>query len=98
MRYAFTFDILNELNLLTHTSLKFGVNKTIQLKPNGDSIPVTEDNKKEFVQLSAKYRLVSSIEEQISNLSQGFYEIVPKELITIVSTSIRFCPIFPLLK
>lgn len=56
----------------------------IPLKEGGDSIPVTQENKKEFVQLSAKYRLVSSIEQQISHLSQGFYEIVPKELVTIV--------------
>lgn len=37
------------------------------------------------MQLSANFRLYSSISEQIENLVAGFYEIIPKELITIVS-------------
>ncbi|EAU91398.2 Huwe1 protein [Coprinopsis cinerea okayama7 len=62
---------------------EFGVNRVIPLKEGGDQIPVTQENKREFVQLSAQYRLYSSIKEQIENLSAGFYEIVPKDLITI---------------
>jgi E3 ubiquitin-protein ligase HUWE1 len=54
------------------------------LKEGGDALPVTQENKREFVQLSAQYRLYSSIKDQIENLSTGFYEIIPKELITIV--------------
>jgi len=45
------------------------------------------ENRKEFVQLSAQYRLYSSIKEQIEALLGGFYEIIPKELISIVSPS-----------
>lgn len=52
---------------------------------NGEGITVTNDNKREFVQLSAQYRLYSSIKDQIEAFSTGFYEIVPKDLITIVS-------------
>jgi len=37
------------------------------------------------VQLSAQYRLFSSIKDQIENLLAGFYEIIPKDLVTIVS-------------
>ena len=48
-------------------------------------MPVTQENKREFVQLSAQYRLYSSIKEQIESLLGGFYEIIPKDLITIVS-------------
>jgi E3 ubiquitin-protein ligase HUWE1 len=55
------------------------------LKEGGESLPVTQENKREFVQLSAQYRLYSSIKDQIENLLTGFYEIIPKELITIVS-------------
>ena len=54
------------------------------MKEGGASIPVTQENKKEFVQLSANYRLYSSIKEQIESLVAGFYEIIPKDLITIV--------------
>ena len=55
------------------------------MKEGGASIPVTQENKKEFVQLSANYRLYSSIKDQIEALLAGFYEIIPKDLITIVS-------------
>ncbi|KAG8764160.1 hypothetical protein FRC11_003016 [Ceratobasidium sp. 423] len=62
---------------------EFGVHKVVPLKENGDKIVVTEENKKEFVQLSAQYRLYTSIKEQIEALLAGFYDIIPKELISI---------------
>ncbi|KAL6310318.1 hypothetical protein BKA93DRAFT_924556 [Sparassis latifolia] len=62
---------------------EFGVTKIVDLKENGSSIPVTQENKREFVQLSAQYRLYSSIKDQIESLLTGFYEIIPKELISI---------------
>ena len=37
------------------------------------------------MQLSAQYRLYSSIKEQIEALLGGFYEIIPKDLVNIVS-------------
>lgn len=58
--------------------------KIVELKEGGPTIPVTQENKREFVQLSAQYRLYSSIKEQIEQLLVGFYEIIPKDLITIV--------------
>ncbi|KAF9566753.1 hypothetical protein CPC08DRAFT_814629 [Agrocybe pediades] len=62
---------------------EFGVNRIVPLKEGGETIPVTQENKREFVQLSAQYRLYSSIKDQIESLSAGFYEIIPKDLITI---------------
>ncbi|KAL0955931.1 hypothetical protein HGRIS_002119 [Hohenbuehelia grisea] len=62
---------------------EFGVNRIVPLKENGESIPVTLENRKEFVQLSAQYRLYSSIKDQIEALLAGFYEIIPKDLISI---------------
>lgn len=56
----------------------------MSLKEGGEHLPVTQENKREFVQLSAQYRLYSSIKDQIESLSGGFYEIVPKDLIAIV--------------
>ncbi len=56
----------------------------IELKEGGAGIPVTQENKREFVQLSAQYRLNLSIKDQIESLHSGFYEIIPKELISIV--------------
>lgn len=48
-------------------------------------MPVTQENKREFVQLSAQWRLYTSIKDQIEALLSGFYEIIPKDMITIVS-------------
>jgi E3 ubiquitin-protein ligase HUWE1 len=64
---------------------QFGINRIVALKEGGETVPVTQENKREFVQLSAQYRLYSSIEKQIESLLAGFYEIIPKDLITIVS-------------
>jgi len=64
--------------------VQFGVTKIVSLKENGESIPVTLENKREFVQLSAQYRLYTSIKDQLENMLSGFYEIIPKDLIAIV--------------
>jgi E3 ubiquitin-protein ligase HUWE1 len=64
--------------------LQFGVNKIVPLKEKGEVTQVTQENKREYVQLSAQYRLYSSIKDQIESLLGGFYEIIPKDLITIV--------------
>ena len=62
--------------------------KIVELKENGATIPVTQENKREFVQLSAQWRLYSSIKDQIESLVAGFYEIIPKDLVSIVSCSL----------
>jgi E3 ubiquitin-protein ligase HUWE1 len=49
---------------------------------------VTLENRKEFVQLSAQYRLYSSIKEQIEFLLGGFCEIVLKDMVSIVCVHI----------
>ncbi|KAI0268805.1 hypothetical protein BC834DRAFT_923157 [Gloeopeniophorella convolvens] len=62
---------------------EFGVTKIVPLKENGESVPVTLENRREFVQLSAQYRLYVSIKDQLEHLLSGFYEIIPKELVSI---------------
>src|ERR1700709_216262 len=69
---------------MTKFTKQFGVNRIFTLKDGGESIPVTQENKREFVQLSANFRLYSSISNQIENLVAGFQGIIPKDLITIV--------------
>jgi E3 ubiquitin-protein ligase HUWE1 len=65
------------------------VTNIVPLKEGGAAIQVTNENKREYVQLSAEYRLVTSIREQIDALLGGFYEIIPKELISIVSSRLE---------
>ncbi|KAF8135467.1 hypothetical protein EV363DRAFT_1395968 [Boletus edulis] len=48
--------------------VNFGRNRIFPLKPEGETIPITLENRREFVQLSANFRLYSSISEQIENL------------------------------
>ncbi|THH06601.1 hypothetical protein EW145_g3974 [Phellinidium pouzarii] len=71
-----------DLTFITEVD-EFGRHAVIPLKENGTSILVTMENRKEYVQLSAQYRLHSSIEKQIDSLLSGFYEIIPKDLISI---------------
>lgn len=61
----------------------YGEHKVIDLVPNGRNIPVTEENKHDYVRLVVEYRLQKSVEEQMSNFSIGFHEIIPKDLVAI---------------
>jgi E3 ubiquitin-protein ligase HUWE1 len=61
----------------------FGESRTIDLIENGRNIPVTEENKQEYVQLVVEYRLTGSVKEQLENFLKGFHDIIPAELISI---------------
>uniref|UniRef100_A0A8C9VNY9 E3 ubiquitin-protein ligase SMURF1 n=1 Tax=Scleropages formosus TaxID=113540 RepID=A0A8C9VNY9_SCLFO len=52
-----------------------------ELKPNGKSIPVTEDNKKEYVRLYVNWRFLRGIEAQFLALQKGFNEVIPHHLL-----------------
>jgi hypothetical protein len=58
-------DVLD--NTFTDEHDVFGVLETVELCPNGASIAVTEDNKKEYVRLICKHRLMRGIEDQVSS-------------------------------
>lgn len=62
---------------------EFGKTETKDMKPDGQNIPVTEENKREYVQLACQMKMTSSIRSQIKSFLEGFYEIIPKELISI---------------
>ena len=53
------------------------------LKENGQQIAVTEANKREYVQLACQMKMTESIKSQIKSFLDGFYEIIPKHLISI---------------
>ena len=44
---------------------------------------VTEENKHEYVRLVAMNKLTESIKEQIQAFQKGFYEIIPRDVISI---------------
>ncbi|EEB08695.1 HECT domain containing protein [Schizosaccharomyces japonicus yFS275] len=63
----------------------FGVHKVIDLVPNGQSINVTEENKRDYVHLLTEYHLKSSVQQQLEHLKAGFSEMIDESLICIFS-------------
>ncbi|VDN03027.1 unnamed protein product [Thelazia callipaeda] len=62
---------------------EFGVQKMRMLIENGSSIPVTDENKEEYVKLVCQMKMTGSINQQLKAFLDGFYEIIPKNLISI---------------
>lgn len=61
----------------------YGEHKIIDLVPNGRNIAVTEENKQEYVKLIVEYRLLTSVKEQMDNFLDGFYSMIPRDLVSI---------------
>ena len=74
-------DIIDET--FTTTEDRFGEMVTIELKPNGDNFPVTEDNKKEYVECVIEYRIQKRVKEQFDAFMSGFNELIPQELVNV---------------
>lgn len=73
-----------ELTFSAITSI-FGKMETIDLIPNGRNIPVTDENKMEYVTLVTKHRMQTAIQQQIDAFLEGFHDLVPANLISIFS-------------
>ena len=54
-----------------------------ELKPGGSKIPVTNENKDEYIQLVIQWRFSSRVQPQMDNFLAGFNELVPLNLIKI---------------
>jgi E3 ubiquitin-protein ligase HUWE1 len=52
---------------------------SVELKPGGADIPVTEENKIEYVQLRLNYYFRSYASVQISAFLDGFFEMIPQK-------------------
>ncbi|KAM9301390.1 ubiquitin-protein ligase E3A isoform 2-T6 [Morus bassanus] len=59
---------------ISHTDL-FGNPMMHDLKENGDKIPITNENRKEFVNLYADYILNKSVEKQFKAFRRGFHMV-----------------------
>ncbi|XP_037522986.1 E3 ubiquitin-protein ligase SMURF2 [Rhipicephalus sanguineus] len=59
----------------------FGQLQVHELKPNGKDLPVTDDNKKEYVRLFVNYRFMRGIEQQFLALQKGFSELIHPNLL-----------------
>ena len=60
---------------------EFGETHTIDLIPNGSNIPVTRENRLQYIYLVAHYRLTKQIKRQSNAFFEGLSEIIdPKWL------------------
>ncbi|KAF9356490.1 hypothetical protein BGX26_005182 [Mortierella sp. AD094] len=62
---------------------RFGEIVTIDLKENGRDITVTEENKREYVDLMTEWRITRRVEEQFKAFAEGFHQLIPQELVTV---------------
>jgi len=53
------------------------------LKPGGAEIDVTEENKKEYVDLVVEYRILGRVKEQFNAFMDGLLELIPRDLINV---------------
>ena len=56
---------------------------TVELKPGGADIAVTEENKKDYADLVVEYRISKRVKEQFDAFMSGFNELIPQELINV---------------
>ncbi|XP_069838556.1 E3 ubiquitin-protein ligase NEDD4 isoform X2 [Dendropsophus ebraccatus] len=61
----------------------FGQTHQHDLKPGGADIVVTNKNKKEYIHLVIQWRFVNRIQKQMASFKEGFFELIPQDLIKI---------------
>ncbi|KAG1065748.1 hypothetical protein G6F41_009017 [Rhizopus arrhizus] len=77
-------DITDILDLTFSTDDdRFGEVVTVDLIPNGQNIEVTEENKKEYVNLITEWRIHRRVEEQFKAFKEGFNQLIPQELVNV---------------
>jgi ubiquitin-protein ligase E3 C len=59
----------------------FGVSRTIDLIAGGSDIPVTNENRIQYIYLTSHYRLNSQIEKQCAAFFSGLSEIIPERFL-----------------
>ena len=62
---------------------RFGEKVTIDLKPNGRDVEVTNENKREFVELKTEWIISKPVEGQFRSFMEGFNELIPQELVQV---------------
>ncbi|TMW57365.1 hypothetical protein Poli38472_003290 [Pythium oligandrum] len=75
-------------NGVEHLSLDFTVCEQVgdemvivELLPDGGNIEVTDENKRQYVDLKLKYLLFGSVSSQLYALLQGFYHVIPPHVL-----------------
>jgi hypothetical protein len=74
-------DVLDET--FSQTEDRFGQLVTIELKPGGENVAVTEENKKEYVDTVVSYRISKRVKAQFDTFMEGLLELIPRDLINV---------------
>lgn len=62
---------------------QFGEIVTVDLKPGGRDIAVTNENKAEYIELVTEWKISRRVEEQFKAFLSGFNELIPQELVNV---------------
>jgi ubiquitin-protein ligase E3 A len=66
------------------TWMDLGAERTKELKPGGCEIPVTSDNKEEYVMLCVKWLLVDSVQTQYKEFEKGFMQVMESSCLDLL--------------
>ncbi|CAI5440336.1 unnamed protein product [Caenorhabditis angaria] len=61
----------------------FGETQTVELKPGGAEIAVTEENKEQYIEAVINWRFVARVEKQMTHVLRGLHEVVPSNLLRL---------------
>ncbi|XP_060115785.1 E3 ubiquitin-protein ligase NEDD4 [Heteronotia binoei] len=62
---------------------RFGQTHQHELKSGGSDLVVTNENKQEYIHLVIQWRFVNRIKRQMAAFKEGFFELIPQDLIRI---------------
>lgn len=57
-------------------------NQTYEFIKNGQNIPITDENKENYIHFRTEYELYGSMKIAIEAIKSGFYKIIPHDLLT----------------
>ncbi|CAE8635394.1 unnamed protein product [Polarella glacialis] len=84
LKWMLGFDITDIIELFfSAESDELGQQKVVDLKPNGRTLPVTNENKYEYIQLMAEHKMPDPEVCRHEEIHRGLHEIVPAELISL---------------
>ncbi|CAD8097413.1 unnamed protein product [Paramecium sonneborni] len=84
MNYIYQDEITSNFDFsFTYTMVDQGIPKEKELIPGGENIQVTHENRKDYVKKYCHQIMAKNIEAQIKAIQEGFYSIIPKDIIAI---------------
>lgn len=70
-------------------NLEFGVAKAVDLIPNGSNVPVTRENRLQYIYVISHYKLSKQIKLQSEAFFEGLSEMIDPKWLRCVSEKLR---------